>query len=131
MHELKLIVDLMYQGGLQYMRYSISDTAEYGDYVSGPRIVDQRTREEMKHILAEIQDGSFAKRWIEEGRKGAPEFRRMRGENARSRIEEVGAELRSHMAFINPRSAPDGWTDDGRAGSTPEAAAAGTREDGR
>jgi ketol-acid reductoisomerase len=131
MHELKLIVDLMYQGGLQYMRYSISDTAEYGDYVSGPRIVDQRTREEMKRILAEIQDGTFAKRWIEEGRQGAPEFRRMRGENARSRIEEVGAELRSHMAFINPRSAPDGWTDDGRAGSTPEAAAAGTRDDSR
>jgi len=124
MHELKLIVDLMYQGGLAYMRYSISDTAEYGDYVSGPRIVDERVRAEMKRILTEIQDGSFAKRWIAEGADGAPEFRRMRGENARSRIEEVGAELRSHMAFLNPRSAPDGWTDDGRAGSTPEAAAA-------
>ena len=62
MHELKLIVDLMYQGGLQYMRYSISDTAEYGDYVSGPRIIDERIRAEMKQILTEIQDGSFAKR---------------------------------------------------------------------
>jgi ketol-acid reductoisomerase len=122
MHELKLIVDLMYQGGLQYMRYSISDTAEYGDYVSGPRIVDERTRDEMRRILAEIQDGSFAQRWIEEGRRGAPEFRRMRAANAGSRLEEVGAELRSHMAFIDPRSAPEGWADDARAGSAPEAA---------
>jgi ketol-acid reductoisomerase len=122
MHELKLIVDLMYQGGLQYMRYSISDTAEYGDYVSGPRIVDERTREEMRRILGEIQDGSFARRWIDEGRRGAPEFRRMRAANAGSRLEQVGAELRSHMAFIDPRSAPDGWTDDARAGAAPEAA---------
>ncbi|MGH2455170.1 MAG: ketol-acid reductoisomerase [Candidatus Limnocylindria bacterium] len=109
MHELKLIVDLMYQGGLQYMRYSISDTAEYGDYVSGPRIVDERVRAEMRRILAEIQDGSFARRWIEEGARGAPEFRRLRAEHARARIEGVGAELRSHMAFIAPRSAPAGW----------------------
>jgi ketol-acid reductoisomerase len=71
MHELKLIVDLMYQGGLQYMRYSISDTAEYGDYVSGPRIINDATRAEMKQILTEIQDGSFARRWIEEGKRGA------------------------------------------------------------
>ena len=114
MHELKLIVDLMYQGGLAYMRYSISDTAEYGDYVSGPRIVNDATRAEMKKILAEIQDGSFARRWIEEGRRGAPEFRRLRGENAKARIETVGAELRSHMDFINPKSAPDGWAEGGR-----------------
>ena len=112
MHELKLIVDLMYQGGLQYMRYSISDTAEYGDYVSGPRIINDATRAEMKQILAEIQDGSFARRWIEEGKRGAPEFRRLRGENANARIEKVGAELRSHMAFISPKSAPDGWAGD-------------------
>jgi ketol-acid reductoisomerase len=111
MHELKLIVDLMYQGGLSYMRYSISDTAEYGDYVSGPRIVDDRTRAEMKRILTEIQDGSFARRWVEEGRRGGPEFRRLRAENATAPIEQVGAELRSHMAFIDPRSAPPGWTD--------------------
>jgi ketol-acid reductoisomerase len=109
MHELKLIVDLMYQGGLQYMRYSISDTAEYGDYVSGPRIVNDATRAEMKRILTEIQDGSFARRWIEEGKRGAPEFRRLRAENANAPIERVGAELRSHMAFIDPKSAPDGW----------------------
>ncbi|MCA1587858.1 MAG: ketol-acid reductoisomerase [Chloroflexi bacterium] len=114
MHELKLIVDLMYQGGLQYMRYSISDTAEYGDYVSGPRIVDERIRAEMRKILAEIQDGSFAKRWIEEGRRGAPEFKRLRAENARARIEGVGAELRSHMDFINPKAPPAGWAESGR-----------------
>jgi ketol-acid reductoisomerase len=114
MHELKLIVDLMYQGGLQYMRYSISDTAEYGDYVSGPRIVDERIRAEMKKILSEIQDGSFAKRWIEEGQRGAPEFRRLRAENAKARIEGVGAELRSHMDFINPKAPPDGWAEGGR-----------------
>ncbi len=115
MHELKLIVDLMYQGGLSYMRYSISDTAEYGDYVSGPRIVDERTRAEMKRILTEIQDGTFAKRWIEEGRRGGPEFARLRAKNAEARIEGVGAELRSHMAFIDPRSAPEGWADGDRA----------------
>ena len=111
MHELKLIVDLMYQGGLRYMRYSISDTAEYGDYVSGPRLIDERVREEMRRILAEIRDGSFARRWIEEGRRGAPEFRRLRAENARARIEPVGAELRSHMAFIGPKQPPDGWAE--------------------
>ena len=113
MHELKLIVDLMYQGGLQYMRYSISDTAEYGDYVAGPRLINDQVRAEMKRILSEIQDGSFARRWIEEGKRGAPEFRRLRAENSRSRIEEVGAELRSHMAFLEPRSAPSGWASDG------------------
>jgi ketol-acid reductoisomerase len=115
MHELKLIVDLMYQGGLQYMRYSISDTAEYGDYVSGPRLINEAVKAEMKQILAEIQDGSFARRWIEEGKRGAPEFRRLRAENADARIERVGAELRSHMAFINPKSAPDGWAGGGTA----------------
>jgi ketol-acid reductoisomerase len=109
MHELKLIVDLMYQGGLQYMRYSISDTAEYGDYVSGPRIINDGTRAEMTQLLTEIQDGTFARRWIEEGKRGNPEFRRLRAENARARIEEVGAELRSHMAFLDPKSAPRGW----------------------
>jgi ketol-acid reductoisomerase len=119
MHELKLIVDLMYRGGLQYMRYSISDTAEYGDYVSGPRIINDTTRAEMKRILAEIQDGSFARRWIEEGKRGAPEFKRLRAENANARIEEVGAELRSHMAFLNPTAAPEGWA----AGERPKAEA--------
>src|ERR1019366_7822527 len=74
MHELKLIVDLMYQGGLSWMRYSVSDTAEYGDYVSGPKVVDQRTRETMRKLLSDIQDGSFAKRWIEESESGRPNF---------------------------------------------------------
>jgi ketol-acid reductoisomerase len=114
MHELKLIVDLMYQGGLSYMRYSISDTAEYGDYVSGARIINEETRAEMKRILAEIQDGSFARRWIDEGKRGAPEFKRLRAEHARATIEEVGGALRGHMAFIDPKSAPDGWADGDR-----------------
>jgi ketol-acid reductoisomerase len=110
MHELKLIVDLMYQGGLQYMRYSISDTAEYGDYVSGPRLIDESVRERMRQILTEIQDGTFARRWIAEGEAGAPEFKALRAENARARIEEVGAELRSKMSFLNPQSPPRGWS---------------------
>ena len=113
MHELKLIVDLMYQGGLQYMRFSVSDTAEYGDYVSGPRLIDEGVRERMRQILAEIQDGSFARRWIAEGEAGGPEFRRMRAENARSRIEPVGAELRSLMTFLDPKSPPPGWAGEG------------------
>jgi ketol-acid reductoisomerase len=111
MHELKLIVDLMYQGGLQYMRYSISDTAEYGDYVSGPRIVNGETKDEMRRILAAIQDGSFARQWVAESRNGGSEFRRMRHENASSHLEQVGQELRSHMTFLDPKHAPEGWAD--------------------
>jgi ketol-acid reductoisomerase len=125
MHELKLIVDLMYQGGLQYMRYSISDTAEYGDYVSGPRLIDERVRDEMRRVLAEIQDGSFAQRWIAEGRAGGPEFRRLRAERAKAPIEQVGAELRSHMTFITPQRPPQGWADAPQtAGAVGEGAAA-------
>jgi len=124
MHELKLIVDLMYQGGLSYMRYSISDTAEYGDYVSGPRLIDQRVRDEMKRVLGEIQDGSFARRWIEEGRRGGPEFRRLRTERAKAPIETVGDELRSHMTFINPQHPPAGWADAPASDATSAAQAA-------
>jgi ketol-acid reductoisomerase len=102
MHEMKLIVDLMYQGGMSYMRYSISDTAEFGDYVSGPRIVDERTREEMRTILHEIQDGSFAARWILENQAGRPGFLAMRRMNAQHQIEEVGRELRAMMPWLNP-----------------------------
>jgi len=111
MHELKLIVDLMYAGGLSYMRYSISDTAEYGDYVSGPRIIDERVRAEMQRILGEIRDGSFAQRWIAEGAAGGNDFRRMRAEAARAPIEAVGAELRGAMSFLSPKQPPAGWAD--------------------
>ena len=102
MHEMKLIVDLMYQGGMSYMRYSISDTAEYGDYVSGPRIIDQHVRDEMRKVLQEIQNGSFATRWILENQAGRPSFQAMRRANAQHQIEHVGRELRSMMPWLNP-----------------------------
>jgi ketol-acid reductoisomerase len=102
MHELKLIVDLMYRGGLDFMRFSVSDTAEFGDYVSGPRIIDDRVRATMRQVLAEIQDGTFAARWIEENRSGRAEFLRMREAESGHMIEQVGAELRSKMAFLDP-----------------------------
>ena len=102
LHELKLIVDLMYRGGLNYMRYSISDTAEYGDYVSGPRVVNDQTRAEMKRILDEIQNGSFAKRWIAENQQGRPEFEKRRHDEREQTLEQVGAELRQMMPFLDP-----------------------------
>ena len=102
MHELKLIVDLMYRGGLNFMRFSVSDTAEYGDYVSGPRIIDERVRATMQQVLAEIQDGSFAKRWIEENETGRQEFERLRAADRDHQIEQVGARLRGQMPFLNP-----------------------------
>ena len=99
-HEMKLIVDLMYQGGLEYMHYSISDTAEYGDYTRGPRVIDDATREEMEQILAEIQDGTFAKEWILENQAGRPTFNALRRMSAEHPIEEVGAELRKMMPWL-------------------------------
>jgi ketol-acid reductoisomerase len=102
MHELKLIVDLLYRGGLNFMRFSVSDTAEYGDYVSGPRIIDDHVRQTMRQVLAEIQDGTFAKRWIAESDGGRQEFERLRAQDRDHQIEKVGAELRSQMAFLNP-----------------------------
>jgi len=102
LHELKLIVDLMYRGGLNYMRYSVSDTAEHGDYVAGPRIVTDETRKAMKQLLAEIQDGSFAKAWIEENKKGRPNFNAIRKAEQNQMLEEVGARLRAMMPFLNP-----------------------------
>jgi ketol-acid reductoisomerase len=102
MHELKLIVDLMYRGGLNFMRFSVSDTAEYGDYVSGPRIVDDHVRQTMQQILVEIQDGTFARRWIAENAAGRPEFNRLRRQDQDHQIERVGAELRSKMRWLNP-----------------------------
>jgi ketol-acid reductoisomerase len=102
MHELKLIVDLMYQGGLNYMRYSISDTAEHGDYTGGPRIVTEETRKEMRKMLAEIQDGTYAKKWIDEDKNGRPWFNAQRQAEQHSKIEEVGERLRALMPFLKP-----------------------------
>ena len=101
MHELKLIVDLLYQGGLNYMRYSVSDTAEHGDYVAGPRIVTEETIGAMSQILSDIQSGAYAKQWIEENENGRPWFNKKRSEEQNHLIEEVGAKLRSMMPFID------------------------------
>jgi ketol-acid reductoisomerase len=103
LHEVKLIVDLIYEGGLSYMRYSISDTAEYGDYTRGPRIVTDQTRAEMKKILSEIQSGEFARKWLEENRTGRKNFLAMREAAKDQPIERVGAELRSMMTFLKKR----------------------------
>ncbi len=100
LHELKLIIDLIYQGGLSYMRYSVSDTAEYGDYVSGPRIIDDMVKQEMAEVLAEIQDGTFAKEWILENQAGRPVFNALRRIEADHPIEVVGAELRQMMPWL-------------------------------
>jgi len=102
LHELKLIVDLMYRGGLNYMRYSVSDTAEFGDYTGGPRIVTDATRAEMKKMLGEIVDGSYARRWIEENKAGRPWFNATRAAEQRQPLERVGAELRALMPFLDP-----------------------------
>src|SRR5215208_8311524 len=106
LHELKLIVDLMYRGGLQYMRYSISDTAEYGDYTAGPKIVTAETKKVMKQILADIQSGKFAKNWIAEAEGGYPEFKQMREQDRNHPIEVVGAKLRTMMPFLDPVQLP-------------------------
>jgi ketol-acid reductoisomerase len=106
MHELKLIVDLIYRGGLSYMRYSISDTAEHGDYTAGPRLVTQETKNEMKKLLAEIKDGSFAKKWIEENEKGCPNFLATRKQEQTLPIEQLGPKLRAMMPFLQPIVAP-------------------------
>jgi ketol-acid reductoisomerase len=100
LHELKLIVDLIYEGGLNYMRFSVSDTAEYGDYTRGPRIINDETRAEMKRILAEIQSGEFAKQWMAENKSGRHKFLHMRESQHDQLIETVGSELRSMMTFL-------------------------------
>lgn len=105
MHELKLIVDLFYQGGLNYMRYSISNTAEFGDYTRGPRIVTDETREEMKKILKEIQSGQFAREWILENRSGQPVFKALRRKDREHPVEQVGQQLRSMMSWIDSKEA--------------------------
>jgi ketol-acid reductoisomerase len=101
MHELKLIVDLMYRGGLNFMRFSVSDTAEYGDYVSGPRVTEG-AKAAMRDVLTDIQSGSFARRWVSEYESGGEEFKRYREQDRNHQIEQVGARLRAAMPFVNP-----------------------------
>jgi ketol-acid reductoisomerase len=108
MHELKLIVDLMYQGGLSYMRYSISNTAEFGDYTRGPRIVTDETRKEMRKILAEIREGKFAKEWILENKANQASFKAIRRKERNSLVETVGKKLRSMMTWIKAKEVPAG-----------------------
>jgi ketol-acid reductoisomerase len=102
-HELKLIIDLIYQGGMGYMRYSVSDTAEYGDYTRGPRVINDDVREEMDQILSEIQDGTFAREWILENQAGRPSFNALRRMDAEHLIEEVGGELRDMMSWLKKK----------------------------
>ena len=102
LHELKLIVDLMYEGGLENMRYSISDTAQWGDFVSGPRVVTEDTKKEMKNILTDIQTGEFAKGWILENQANRPKFHSINNNEKEHQIEVVGRELRKMMPFVNP-----------------------------
>jgi len=103
LHELKLIVDLIYEGGLEYMRYSVSDTAEYGDYVTGPRMINADTKARMKQVLTEIQDGTFARTWMNENRTGRHNFLAMRKANQTHQIETVGKELRAMMPFLKKK----------------------------
>jgi len=119
LHELKLIVDLFYQGGLSYMRYSVSDTAEYGDYSRGPRVIDEHVRATMKQILGEIQNGTFAKQWIAENEAGRPNFKQMRVDEANHPIEAVGKQLREMMSFLQKP----------KQKAAPVAAAVGAREE--
>ena len=100
LHELKLIVDMLYQGGMGYMRYSVSDTAEYGDYSRGPIVIDEHVKDNMRKVLAQIQDGSFAREWIAENDEGRPRFDRLRRDNAEHPIESIGKELRGMMSFL-------------------------------
>jgi ketol-acid reductoisomerase len=102
LHELKLIVDLIYQGGIKYMRYSVSDTAEYGDYTRGPVVIDQHVRDTMKKVLADVQNGSFAREWMNENETGRKRFLEMRAKAQDHLIEKVGAELRKMMAWNRP-----------------------------
>ncbi|HJQ81597.1 MAG TPA: ketol-acid reductoisomerase [Lacipirellulaceae bacterium] len=103
MHELKLIVDLFYQGGLSYMRYSVSNTAEYGDYTRGPRIITEQTKQEMKRILKEVQDGTFAREWINEAKSGGKNFKAMKQRDKNHEVEVVGRRLRKLMPWINAK----------------------------
>ncbi|HEX7021203.1 MAG TPA: ketol-acid reductoisomerase [Gemmatimonadaceae bacterium] len=109
LHELKLIVDLMYRGGLNYMRYSVSDTAEHGDYTGGPRVITDETRRAMRALLDDIRDGTYARRWIDENEAGRPWFAQERLRQQDQLLEQVGAALRDMMPFVRPVAiAPDG-----------------------
>jgi ketol-acid reductoisomerase len=108
LHELKLIVDLMYQGGLNYMRHSVSDTAEYGDYVAGPQIITEQTRATMRQLLTNIQDGTFARTWINENESGRTDFNCARKKDIDHPIEQVGRELRRMMPFLQPKEVRPG-----------------------
>jgi ketol-acid reductoisomerase len=119
LHELKLIVDLFYQGGLGYMRYSVSDTAEYGDYTRGPRVIDAHVRETMQQVLKEVQNGTFAKQWIAENEAGRPNFKKTREDEAKHPIEVVGKQLREMMTFL-PKT---------KQKQSPVVAAVGAREE--
>jgi len=107
LHELKLIVDLMYEGGIAKQRWSVSDTAEYGDYISGPRVIDPRVKENMKAVLGDIQSGAFAKRFIEDQDAGAPEFKSLRAKGESHPIEEVGRNLRKMMSWVKAANKDD------------------------
>ena len=132
MHELKLLVDLMHEGGMAYMRYSISDTAEYGDYTRGPRVIDDHVRQQMKQVLNNIRSGAFAREWIIENQAGRPSFLALRRQNQEHLIERVGAELRGMMPWLQKREAAPGTTpvptpaaapaDGGRSQASPTAA---------
>ena len=106
LHELKLIVDLLYEGGLSWMRHSISDTAEYGDYTRGPRIITDETRAAMRQVLEEIQSGAFANEWLAQAREGSPVLHEQRSANRGHQVELVGKELRELMPFLDPKTAP-------------------------
>jgi ketol-acid reductoisomerase len=107
LHELKLIVDLMYEGGIAKQRWSVSDTAEYGDYISGPRVIDPRVKENMKAVLADVQSGAFAKRFIEDQDAGAVEFKALRAKGEAHPIEEVGRNLRKMMSWVKAANKDD------------------------
>ncbi len=109
-----MILDLMYRGVLNYMRYSVSDTAEYGDYTAGPKLVDDRVRATMKGLLTDIQDGTFAKAWVAECEAGQPWFREERGRQRHHLIEQVGAKLRRGMTFLDPVEVRDDAPGGGR-----------------
>ena len=116
LHELKLIVDLIYEGGLGYMRYSVSDTAEYGDYYAGPRIIDPRVKEAMGVLLGRIQDGSFAREWIDENEQGRQRFLAMREAGRDHEVERVGRQLRAMMPWLKSGKAARDEATAARAG---------------